>query len=198
MAAILDVCQTEPPEEIVPPNSQALWCRINNIIESEIKPETEKNVEEPVRRRLWRFTFSQLAAAVLCVALVSSLLTIIAIKNYMAPTDDFASRSAESQTTMEKLMARFGLIDTPQKAREKRIATQQVAIEYWNKRVEERRAQWDAKMREAFDRNLNIIDESVNDYTMILEKNPDDEITGEMLDSALDEKMQLLREFAEL
>ena len=95
-------------------------------------------------------------------------------------------------------MARFGLIDTPQKAREKRIATQQVAIEYWNKRVEERRAQWDAKMREAFDRNLNIIDESVNDYTMILEKNPDDEITGEMLDSALDEKMQLLREFAEL
>jgi hypothetical protein len=33
---------------------------------------------------------------------------------------------------------------------------------------------------------------------VILQKDPDDEITGEMLDSALDDKMSLLREFAEL
>lgn len=197
LAAIVDVCKTEPPEEIVPPNSQALWCRINNIIESETKPEPPK--EEAGRRRLWRFTFSQLAAAVLCIALVSSLLTLIGIKNYLTPAaDDFTSRSGETQTTLEKLMARIGLIETPQKARERRLAEQKAAIEYWNRRVEERRAQWDVRMREAFDRNLNLINESVSDYTMILEQNPEDEITGEMLDSALDDKMKLLRDFSEL
>ena len=39
LAAIVDLCKSEPPNEIIPPNSQALWCRINNIIEGEIKPE---------------------------------------------------------------------------------------------------------------------------------------------------------------
>jgi hypothetical protein len=53
-------------------------------------------------------------------------------------------------------------------------------------------------MREAFDKNLNVINESVNDYTLILQQNPEDEITGEMLDSALEDKVELLRDFAEL
>jgi hypothetical protein len=95
-------------------------------------------------------------------------------------------------------MAKLGLADTPQKARERRMAEQQAAIEYWDRRVRERRAQWNAIMQQKFDKNLDIINESVSDYTRILQQNPDDEITGEMLDSAMDEKMQLLKEFAEL
>jgi hypothetical protein len=198
LAAIIDVCRSESPNEIVPPNSQALWCRINNIIESELKPEPLPKVEEP-RRRFWRFSLPQLAAAVLCIALMSSVLTVVVIRNYRGPgDDDFTTRSLESQTLAERLMAKIGLIETPQKARERRIAEQQAVIDYWNKRVQDRRSQWDAKMRDAFDRNLTIIDESVNDYKVILQQNPDDEITGEMLDSALDEKTSLLRQFAEL
>ena len=198
LAAILDLCKTSDAEEIVPPNPNALWCRIHNIIESEVKPELPP-VEAEKPRRLWRFTLPQLASAVLCIAIVSSLLTIIGIRNYLAPrSDDFTSRSSESQTTLEKFMAKLGLVDTPQRARERRLTEQQAAIEYWDRRVRDRRAQWNAVMQEKFDKNLNIINESVNDYTRILQQNPDDEITGEMLDSAMDEKMQLLREFAEL
>jgi hypothetical protein len=198
LAALLDLCKSGNVDEIVPPNPDALWCRIHNIIESEVKPELPP-VEPQKPRRFWRFTLPQLASAVLCIAIVSSLLTIIGIKNYLAPrSDDFTSRSSESQTILEKFMARLGLIDTPQKARERRLDEQRAAIEYWDRRVLERRAQWNAVMQEKFDKNLNIIDESVNDYTRILQQNPDDEITGEMLDSAMDEKMQLLREFAEL
>lgn len=198
LAAILDICKVEPADEIVPPNSRAMWCRINNMIESEIKTEPLPPIDPP-RRRIWRFSLPQLASAVLCIALVSSLLTVVAIRNYMAPgADDLTSRSVESQTLFERMMAKIGIIDTPQQARIRRIAEQKAAIEYWNHRVEERRAMWDARMREAFDRNLNIINESVNDYTVILEKDPDDEITGEMLDSALQDKVDLLRTFAEL
>jgi len=198
LAAIVELCKTEPPNEIVPPNSQALWCRINNIIESEIKPEPLPKLEEP-RRRFWRFSFPQLASAVLCIALISSLLTVVAIRSYRnAADDDFTTRSSESQTLAERMMSKVGLIDTPQTARQKRIAEQQALIDYWDRRVQERRSQWDARMREAFDRNINIINESVNDYQVILQQNPDDDITGEMLDSALDEKTSLLRQFAEL
>ena len=88
--------------------------------------------------------------------------------------------------------------DSPQQARERRVKEQQAAIEYWTKRVQERRSQWDAKMRDAFDRNLNLLDESVSEYSTILQENPDDELTGEMLDTVLNDKMDLLREFSDL
>jgi len=198
LAEIVDVCKSGDPDDIVPPNSKAMWCRINNILESEIKPELLPKIED-TRRRIWRFTLPQLAAAMVTIALVSSLVTVVAIRNYMsAAADDFASRSAESQTMLERLMAKVGLGDSPQRARERRLAQQNAAIEYWDRRVQDRRAQWDARMRDAFDKNLNLVNDSVNEYTSILQQDPDDEITGEMLDSALDDKMSLLREFAEL
>jgi CHASE3 domain sensor protein len=64
--------------------------------------------------------------------------------------------------------------------------------------VQARRNQWNRNLREAFDRNLREIDQVVAEYTQILEENPQDDLSGEMLDSALKEKMDLLREFSEL
>lgn len=199
LASILDVCTTESPSDILPPNSKALWCRINNIIESEKKTDIMPQPAEEPRRRLWRFSFIQVAGAVLCIAVVSSLFTIIAIRAYLQPAAaDTSLRSAASQTTFEKFLGKIGLMETPQKAREKRLKEQQAAIDYWNARVQTRRVQWDRATRDAFDRNLQVIDESVNDYTMILSQDPDDELSGEMLDSVLDDKMNLLRDFSDL
>lgn len=198
-SVILESCRSNVPSEIIPPNSQALWCRINNLIESEIKPEIVAEPKKSWFARGWSLTFSQAGAAVLAVALISSLLTVVGIRNYFEPSsEDFTSRSAASQTTFEKVLSRIGLTDTPQEARAKRIKEQQAAIDYWTKRVQQRRGQWDAKIRDAFDRNLNLIDESVTEYTIILQENPDDDLTGEMLDTVLNDKMDLLREFSDL
>lgn len=197
-ALILDSCKADLPAELPPPNAEALWCRINNIIESEVN--SQPVPEEKPRGWFSRgFTLSQLASAAVAIALISSLLTIVGVRNYFEPTgEDFSSRSDATQTTFEKVFSKIGLIETPQASRLKRLKEQQAAIEYWNKRVQVRRAQWDGKMREAFDRNLNEIDEAVTGYTIMLEKNPQDGLSSEMLDSALDEKMNLLRAFAEL
>lgn len=197
-AVILDSCTLEKPAEIVPPNSRALWCRINNIIETESK--REPVVPEPQKGWFGRsFTFSQVGAAVLGIAVISSLLTIVGIKNYYEPTaEDYTSRSSASQTTFEKVMSKVGLTDTPQQARMRRLQEQHAAIDYWNKRVQAKREQWDNKMRDAFDRNLNEIDQAVTEYTVILERDPQDDLSGEMLDSTLNEKMNLLRAFSEL
>jgi len=197
LAAIIDLCKSEAPNSPLPPNPQALWCRIHNIIESEIKPEPPPVVEEP-RRRIWQLSFAQLAAGFLGIAVISSLLTIVGIKNYNRQDPDDLTRSSSSQTTFERIASRLGLMDTPQQARDRRIKEQQAAIEYWNARVQVRRAQWDRNMREAFDRNLNEIDQAVNEYQVILQQDPQDDLSGEMLDSALSEKMNLLREFSDL
>ncbi len=199
-AAILSNCGPDLADETPPPNSRALWCRINNVIEADL--ESQPPPEPPKQSwfaRGWNLTFSQAGAAVLGIALISSLLTVVGIRNYLEPVgDDFTSRSKETQTTFEKVLAKVGLIESPEAARERRIAEQQAVIGYWTKRVQSRRQQWDARMRDAFDRNVRELDQAVHEYTTILQKDPEDELSGEMLDSALNEKMNLLREFAEL
>ena len=201
-AAILDTCKIEELDEAPAPiNANALWCRISNTIEAEIKPEPAAG--QPVQRgffsRVWNLSLPQAAAGVLAIALISSLLTVVGIRNYFQPSgEDFTSRSGESQTTFEKILSKVGLTDTPQAARQKRMQEQQAAIDYWNKRVQVRRAMWDDNLRRGFDRNLQAIDQAVFEYTQTLEENPDDDLSGEMLDSVMNEKMNLLREFSEL
>ncbi len=198
LSAILFTCAAEDKTELVPPNSQALWCRISNTIESEIKPAPLKQTEPP-RARFWSLSLPQLASAVLFIAIVSSLLTVIGIRNYMQPrTDDFTSRAVATQTTFEKVLGKIGLVETPQQARDRHIKEQMTAISYWDNRVQTRRVEWDTRTREAFDRNLRVIEESLNQYNGILQQDPEDELSGEMLDSVMNDKMNLLRDFSDL
>ncbi len=194
-AMILDFCNLDETDHSLPPNSKALWCRINNLIETEIAAETpQENRKEKVIRN-WQFSFSQVFASILGIALVSSLLTVVVVKNYSAPSDVSANASP---SVFERALGKVGIIETTQQTRENRIKEQQAAIDYWNKRVEAKRRNWDNYLREAFDRNLNEINQVVFEHDRILQENPQDDLSGEMLDSALNEKMELLREFAEL
>ena len=196
MTSISEVCTVEPPAEPALPNSKALWCRINNIIESEQKA-APPSAEQP-KGRFWRFSLWQMTTAIMSVALVSSVVTVIAIRSYVKPAVGDLATGSTAQTLFDKVLSKAGLVETPQQARERRLKEQQAAIEYWNARVQARREQWDGMTREAFDRNLQVIDESVNDYTMILQQDPEDELSGEMLDSVLADKMNLLRDFSDL
>jgi hypothetical protein len=202
-AGILVLCGKKAvTEEKTPPNPQAMWCRINNIIEAEIKPQIVKQEVQKVKKgwrstgRIWSFSFSQIATSIVGIAVISSLLTFVGLKNASMPGE--VSSPAGPPTLFEKALSKLGLAETPKEARERRIREQQEAIDYWNKRVQARRNQWHRNLREAFDRNLREIDQVVAEYTQILEENPQDDLSGEMLDSALKEKMDLLREFSEL
>lgn len=196
-SAILDTCQSPTVDEQNPPNPDALWRRINNLIETETpRPEPEA---DPDKRPTRGYTFSQLASAVIGIALISSLLTIVGTRNYFEPSgEDATTRSRSEQTTFEKVLSKVGLVESPHEARMRRLEEQQAVIDYWNRRVMERRTKWDAHIRDAFDRNVREIDQAVSEYTNILEKDPQDELSGEMLDTALNEKVNLLRAFSEL
>jgi hypothetical protein len=207
LAMIMDFCQLEADDTIIPPNPQALWCRINNVIESEVQAEIYKENKEKIQARAeaqtgwlprrWNFSFLQVASAVLGIALISSILTIIGIRNYTVPADNDLS-GGTPPTLFEKVLGKVGLMETPEQKRARVLKEREAAIDYWNKRVEARRVQWNTNLRDAFDRNLNEINQAVNEYTEILQENPQDDLSSEMLDSALNEKMELLREFSEL
>jgi hypothetical protein len=141
LSSILFACKDAPEADgNVPLNSQAMWCRINNIIESEVKPPVEP---ETPQGRFWRLSLGQMASAAAAIIVISSLITVVAIRNYMQPgSDDLTTRSAATQTTFEKVLSRVGLIDTPQQALERRMEQQRSAIAYWDSRVQARRAQW--------------------------------------------------------
>jgi hypothetical protein len=208
LALIVDFCIEDEAESVLSPNSNALWCRINNIIETEVKPELQQERAEPetanqglfskIWKNSWQMSFSQVFASFLGIALISSLLTIVGLKNFSAQAENSAESATVTETIFDKVLGKIGLVETPQQARKRRVEEQQKVIDYWNQRVELRRQNWNGQIRETFDRNLREIDQVVYEYNTILEKDPQDNLSGEMLDAALKEKMDLLRAFSEL
>jgi len=53
-------------------------------------------------------------------------------------------------------------------------------------------------MRETFDRNMEVIDAAVNDSMRQLDQNPHDGVSEDILNAALNDKVELLKEFADL
>lgn len=207
--SILGVCDVDLAEEVPLPNEQALWCRINNIIEADVRSEVAAAAQMPKEapprnwlartwQRTWSLTFTQLAAAVLGIVMITSLLTVVGLRNVASPDQLSPEVSSVQLTLFERALSKVGLAETQQQVRDRRLREQQAAIDYWNKRVEARRAQWNKNLRETFDRNLNEIDQVVNGYNRTLEANPQDDLSNEMLDSAMNEKVALLREFSDL
>jgi len=195
VAALVDVCSIESASDLMP-NSKALWCRINNIIENEQREPAP--MPELPRRRFWQFSFAQLVTVIASIAVISSIATFFVVRSYRPGINEDISLKQAPPTLMEKVLSRVGLIETPQQMRERKLKERQDAIQYWTARVGQRREQWDRTTREAFDRNLTAIDDTVNEYKVILASDPDDELTGEMLDSVLTDKMNFLRDFSDL
>ena len=81
---------------------------------------------------------------------------------------------------------------------EDRYRQQQQAIAYWNQRVELNKARWNPQMRETFDRNMSVIDAAMNDSMSHLRVDPHDEVSEEILNDALNDKLALLKEFSDL
>jgi hypothetical protein len=205
--SIVSFCRDCRGQYDAPPNERALWLRIRNTIEGERAAASVQRVAaraaeqgeswwSRLMHRSWELSLSQMTGAVAAVAVVVALVTAFSMQRMQqgaltttgTPTTVSASNGAPIRDTVE---ASAWSIDD-------RTRQQQLAIEYWNQRIEERKARWNPQMREAFERNMNVIDQAVNYSRDELRRNPHDEVSEEMLNSALNDKMELLREFADL
>jgi hypothetical protein len=206
LSAILDCCVETREYLESPPNPQALWLRISNIVECEqsvlavAQAKTNVSVttaasQSSLWTRNWQLSMQQMVSGVLGIAVITSLLTIISVQNAFQSK---ANPSSKQSGLLSSLLGDGNQIAPIQINNENRVRQQEIAIEYWNQRVESRKNQWNRHLRDAFDRNLHEIDAVVADYRQQLQINPDDKISEEMLDSALNDKTALLRDFSEL
>ena len=207
--SILNFCQEYRGEYVAPPNERALWLRIRNTIEGEraaaaVVGQRSLTVRgeswwKRLMNRSWELSFSQMMGAVAVIAIAVALITAFSMQRMQQgasavgadPTSASASTNRAGLTNAVSPTISVSDVDD-------RTRQQQLAIEYWNQRIEERKALWSPQMREAFERNLNVIDQAVNYSRDELRRNPHDEVSEEMLNSALNDKMELLREFSDL
>jgi hypothetical protein len=192
LQSIVGFCRTQQGQYEAPPNERALWLRIRNMIEAGASADapapaaTRRSFLKNWTARSWELSFPQLAAMVAAIVLIVSLSTAVGLRRWQSGAVDARFQNGQNSLSV-------GAIDV-----RRRVSQQQQLISYWNQRVEYNKARWNPQMRETFDRNLAVIDQAVNDSFDSLSKDPQDEVSQEMLNTALNEKLSLLKEFAEL
>jgi|SRR5882672_1571834 len=191
LQAIVSFCRAHRGEYAAPPNEKALWRRIRNVIEVGANPTVTAPAQARPRAwsnwfgRSWELSLPQLAASAAAIVLVVSLSTAVGLRRWQS------AGIAKSKTPAPEANLQVSNVRD-------RVSQQQQMISYWNQRVEFNKARWSPEMRETFDRNLKVIDQAVNESLDSLNQNPHDEVSEEMLNTALNEKLSLLKEFAEL
>src|SRR5687767_1778281 len=186
LAAIVGFCQTRRGEYEAPPNEQALWLRIRNVIEADLPARPVVDAESRpsflgrLMDRSWQLSLPQLTAATAAIVLLVSLATVVGVRRFGTGVPIPQSNVAEASNVSDRVWQR------------------QQAINYWNQRVELNKARWSPEMREVFDRNMSVIEQTVASSLEELKRNPHDEISEQMLTESLNDKLALLKEFSDL
>ncbi|HKS29642.1 MAG TPA: zf-HC2 domain-containing protein [Pyrinomonadaceae bacterium] len=202
---IVSYCRETRGQYEAPPNERALWLRIRNTIESQPSALASGAAASGSKRnarfglwqrwmdRQWELTLPQLAAAVSVIIIAVALGTAFSlqqVRNNSQQDSQQAAGNLQQSGSSQKLTALTSDVD-------ERVRRQQIAIDYWYERVSQRKRRWNPQLREAFERNLSVLDQAVEDSRQRLKVNPHDDISEEMLNAALNDKMELLKEFSD-
>jgi hypothetical protein len=182
---ILSYCQVYREDYSSIPNERAMWLQIRGSIESEsrtLSVQSAKGFWTRLLDRRWELSFPQLTSAVAAIVIAVSGVTFVGLRELNRPD---SVRPAESS-----LVAGESHHTVPY--------NNSLSVEYLTERVMQRKSRWNPQLRDAFERNLNIIDQTVSDAQRELRRNPHDSVSEQMLHSAINEKMSLLKEFSEL
>ena len=184
LASIVGFCRTQRGHYETPPNEKAMWLRIRNVIEAEIpaksavNPEPQSSFLGRLMGHTWELSLPQLAAFAAGIVLFVSLATVVGLRRWDGVPVPPAAAEASNIND--------------------RVWQRQQVINYWNQRIELNKARWSAQMRATFDRNMQTIDEAVARELDELKRNPHDEISEQMLNQALNDKLNLLKDFSDL
>lgn len=183
-----------------PPDSRQMWMRIRNVVEAErgfdgdltmanspTTPQGEGFFARLFGRR-WSLTTPQLTGAFASIALVAVISGALGVSR-------LADRNGSPN--QNQVSGGNGAYQAVAYNPSSLVERQQPNMDYWRQRVEQRRVRWSVRDRDVFDRNLNLIDQTVSESLEDLKRNPKDDVAAEMLNAALQEKMELLREFSE-
>ncbi|MDT4897428.1 MAG: hypothetical protein QOH25_2505 [Acidobacteriota bacterium] len=206
MNTIVSFCREHRGEYVAPPNERAMWLRIQNTVEGELaaaavaqSPRQTAERESWWSRmmgRSWELSFPQVAMAVVAIIVVASLATVFGLRGMQKIGTGSNVASTNLSSSGVQTLALNG--DPKTLDLNSRVWQQQQQIKYWSQVVEERKAHWNPQVRTDFEHNLNLLDETVDESLKKLSERPHDDVTEEMLNAALNDKMQLLKEFSDL
>jgi anti-sigma factor RsiW len=191
--AIIGAAREAGTRLYAPPDERALWLRVRGVVESEGR--VAAAAAGPARggfwsrllHKRWELSLPQLAAGVAAVVVAVSFVTVLGVQYAASGGGSGAARSerAVRRAVSDEVYPRTYL--EPHEA----------SLQYWQQRVEARKASWNPRMRASFDRSVGVLDQAVNESLADLQQNPHDEVAEEMLNSALRDKIELLKEFGE-
>lgn len=172
-----------------PADERALWLRVRDAVQSEERIAT---VAAGARGSFWsrllnarfQLSFPQLASGVAALAVSVAFATAVAVRytsSNAAPSKDRVVRRVVSDDLYPSTY----------------VEPHEASLRYWQQRVEARKASWNPRMRASFDRSVHVLDQTVEESLTDLRNNPHDEVAEEMLNSALRDKIELMREFGE-
>jgi hypothetical protein len=187
LTSIVGFCRTQRGQYEAPPNERALWLRIRNVIEAEIPsriaatPAPRRSFLDRLMGHTWELSLPQLATSAVAIVLLVSLATVVGLRRWggygVPATVTQVAASNENDQVWQR---------------------QQQVISYWNQRIEVNKVRWSPEMRATFDRNMKFIDEAVANALEDLKRNPHDEVSEQMLNEALNDKLTLLQDFSDL
>lgn len=198
--AIVSFCRDHRGEYDPVPNSRAMWVRIRNTIDADLEAtqphsalaaDAEVGLWARLGMTKWHLSFAQLVATVSSIAIVVSIITTASLRRIRTASTGTDASLAQSATPGAAVAGR-GSADTGS-----RSGQEQLDINYWNQRIAQRKSQWSPQIRSAFEKNLSVIDRAVSESRQQLVQNPHDEVSEEMLNVALSEKRELLKDFSE-
>ncbi|MBV9927009.1 MAG: zf-HC2 domain-containing protein [Acidobacteria bacterium] len=189
--AIIAVARDVRGQVFLPADERALWLRVQAEVETESRP-VRAAATSAAGGGFWsrlfgrRFELSLPQMAAGAAALVVAAASVTAVGLRFASTDARPERAAAVRRVVSD--------DSYPRTY---LEPHEASMRYWEQRVEARRASWNPRMRASFDRSVLVLDQSVKDSLDDLQKNPHDEVAEEMLNAALHDKVELMREFSE-
>jgi anti-sigma factor RsiW len=192
LSSIISTAHEAREHLVAPPDERAMWLRIRDEIESDARTnahaaaarnrrgEKSENVWSRLSGRRWALSLPQMATVTVGVAVAVALVTAMGMRALLESGK--AARQPKPEVARKQVV-------NPDEA---------LTVEYLKQRVEQRRVRWDPRMRETFDRNMSVIDETVNEMLKELDERPHDEVSEETLNAAMRDKIELLKEFSEL
>ena len=88
LASIVGFCRTQRGQYDAPPNEQAMWLRIRNVIEAELPHRPVTNTEpQPsflgrLMGRTWELSLPQLVTSTVAIVLLVSLVTVVGLRRW--------------------------------------------------------------------------------------------------------------------
>jgi hypothetical protein len=209
--SLIALARRERDEHAMPPSGEALWLRIREHVEEDMQwarearlnaANSNARINTPQGRwwsRLWNAHWEFSAPQV-----VGTFATFVGIATLAAA---FGTRVLRQPATEAQMAAPSGVISSLVSADSsvapaerinfnEYVRRQQSDIEYWRQRVEENKNRLPPRMLESLDRTLVRLDQDVNYSLDELSRNPHDEVSEQMLNRALQDKIEILREIS--